>query len=267
VIQIGELGPKTGIWRYLTFEKFAALIELRAIWFAKLGLFKDIEEGTTPQLTRREIRKQHQAMEDWFPDDERKRQVRQFVEDNEQYGRELIVASCWFIGEHESKQMWTEYAGDEGVVIKSTASALVNSLAQSLKDKWWIGKVRYVDFSVYDGMNTYDAHQAHLRAFLKSMKYSGESELRVATMNFVAPGCLNPDGSPQSEKQRRGFIDASNGPGIYVKANLSTLIQELRVAPNASASHLARVNLLITKAGIQLRVRPSEITPSQFVRA
>jgi hypothetical protein len=260
VIQIGAVDPETVIWRYLTFRKLVSLIDLSAVWFAKLGIFEDIEEGMTPALTRRKMKIQHQEMEGWFPDEDRKSQVRQFVEDNERYGRDLIVASCWFICQQESEEMWTEYAkDDEGVVIKSTAGALVRSLVQSLRNKWWIGKVSYVDLSTYDGMNMYEGHQAHRRAFLKGMTYSHESELRVATMNFVAPGCLNPDGSSQSEKQRSGFIDASNGPGIYVQANLLTLIKELRTAPGASESHRARIDLLMSKAGIRLPVRPSEL--------
>jgi hypothetical protein len=263
VIQIGELDPDTVIWRYLTLKKFVSLIELGAVWFAKLGIFEDVEEGMTPELTRQQLKRQHRKMEEWFPDEERKSQVRRFVEDNEQYGRDLIVASCWFIGEHESKDMWTEYAKDgEGIVIKSTVGALTRSLVQSLKNKWWIGKVAYVDLSTHDGVNPYEGHQAHLRAFLKGLKYSRERELRVATMNFVAPGCLNPDGSPQNEKQRKGFIDASNGPGIYVQANLSTLIDEVRTAPGASDSHRATIELLTSKAGLQISIARSELTPT-----
>jgi hypothetical protein len=177
VNQIGELDPDTVIWRYLTLKKFVSLIELGAVWFAKLGIFEDTEEGMTPKLTRQHIKSQHRDMEAWFPDEERRSQVRRFVEDNEQYGRDLIVASCWFIGEHESKDMWAEYAKDgQGVVIKNTAEALMrslvqslkeNSLVQSLKEKWWIGKISYVDFATHDAMNVYDGHQAHLRAFLK----------------------------------------------------------------------------------------------------
>jgi hypothetical protein len=261
VNHIGELDPDTVIWRYLTLKKFVSLIELGAVWFAKLGIFEDAEEGMTPELTRQHIKSRHRDMELWFPDEERRSQVRRFLEDNERYGRDLIVASCWFIGEHESKDMWAEYATDsEGVVIKSTAGALMRSLVQSLKEKWWIGKVSYVDLSTHDGMNAHEGHQAHLRAFLKGMKYSHENELRVATMNFVAPGCLNPDGSPQSEKQRKGFIDASNGPGIYVQANLSTLINEVRTAPGASDSHRAKIKLLMTTAGLQIPLGRSEIT-------
>lgn len=262
MIQIGELDPATVIWRYLTFEKFVSLIELGAVWFSKLGIFEDVEEGMVPELTRQKMKSQHQEMESWFPDEERKSQVRRFVEDNERYGRDLIVASCWFIGERESKEMWAKYGqGDAGVVIRSSAQALMGSLVQSLTNKWWIGRVRYVNRAAHDRMNIHEGHQAHLRAFLKGMEYSHENELRVATMNFVAPGCLNPDGSPQSEKQRKGFIDASNGPGIYVRANLSTLISELRAAPGATESQRARVQRLMASSGIRLPLGCSEIRP------
>ena len=259
--EIGEVSLDTVIWRYLTLKKFVSFMELGGVWFAKLRIFEDVEEGMTPELTRKHIKSRHRDMELWFPDEERRSQVRRFLEDNEQYGRDLIVASCWFIGEHESKDMWAEYAKDtEGVAIKSTAGALMRSLVQSLKEKWWIGKVSYVDLSTHDGMNVYEGHQAHLRAFLKGIKYSHENELRVATMNFVAPGCLNPDGSPQVEKQRKGFIDASNGPGIYVQANLSTLISEVRTAPGASDGHHAKIELLMSKAGLKkIPVGRSEI--------
>jgi hypothetical protein len=94
------------------------------------------------------------------------------------------------------------------------------------------------------------------------MKYAHENELRVATMNFVAMGCLNPDGSPQSEKQRKGFIDASNGPGIYVRANLSVLINEVRVATGASDSHYTKIEEMLRKAGLRSPVRWSEMAAS-----
>ena len=143
----------------------------------------------------------------------------------------------------------------------------MRALVQSLKEEWWIGKVSYVDLSTHDGMNVYEGHQAHLRAFLKGTKYSHENELRVATMNFVASGCLNPDGLPPSEKQRNGFIDASDGPGIYVQPNLSILLNEVRTAPGASDSHRAKTALLMSNTGLQIPVGRSEITALECATA
>jgi hypothetical protein len=129
VIQLGEIDPTITIWRYLTFAKFDSLVQRSALWFSKLQIFEDAQEAMTPESTRRRLKSRHREMEDWFPDEERKRQVRRFVETNEENGRELIVASCWFISEHESNKMWAEYAKDnEGVVIKSAAGDLIRSV-------------------------------------------------------------------------------------------------------------------------------------------
>lgn len=216
MIQISDLDPGEVIWRYMPFERFESLIDLRALWFSKLQTFIDREidpeEGMTPSVARQELKRQHQAMEDWFPDEERKRQVRGFVEDNESSGRELIVANCWFRAEKESQKMWDVFASGEGVVVKSTVGALAKSLTMS-HEKYWIGKVSYIDSSTYDGMDAYSGSQAHLRAFLKNNKFSHENELRVATMNWVCRGCLNPDGSPPNERQRAGYVSGDR-PGI-----------------------------------------------------
>jgi len=193
VIQIGELDQNTVIWRYLPFNRFRLLVQLGALWFSKLRAFDDLDEGLTPAVPRAQLKDQHRSMENWFQDEQLKSQLRRSQEDNETYGRDLIVATCWFIEELESKQMWAGYARDpQGVAIKSTAGDLATALVQSLNNKWWIGKVRYVDLATYDGMNAYQASQAYQRAFLKGLKYSNEQELRIATMNFVAPGCLIP---------------------------------------------------------------------------
>jgi hypothetical protein len=48
VNEIGEVSLDTVIWRYLTLKKFVSFIELGAVWFAKLGIFEDVEEGMTP---------------------------------------------------------------------------------------------------------------------------------------------------------------------------------------------------------------------------
>ena len=103
MILVSEFDPSATAWRYMTFEKFTSLIQREALWFSKLQIFEDQEEGLIPGPARAALKAQHRDMEDWFPDEERKRQARRFVEDNESNGRELIVASCWFIGERRRR--------------------------------------------------------------------------------------------------------------------------------------------------------------------
>jgi hypothetical protein len=123
----GALDPNTSIWRYLTIPKFVSLVTTQALWFSKLQILDDHLEGTVPEPVRTKMKNHFGEMEGWFPDEQRKHQVRRFVEVNEYDGRELIVANCWFIGEHESKGMWDNYArGSDGVAVRSDARTLAN---------------------------------------------------------------------------------------------------------------------------------------------
>ena len=56
-----------------------------------------------------------------------------------------------------------------------------------------IGPVSYVDFGSYD-LPIHIANDAGHRAFLKHEVFSHEREVRIAALNIVHPGCLNPDG-------------------------------------------------------------------------
>jgi len=246
-IRRGELDPTVQIWRYFTFPKFISLLVTQSLWFSKLQILSDCSEGLTPEPARAALKQRHREIESWFQEEHLKQQTRQFVEENENDGRELIVANCWFIGTQESIQMWNTYVGNvEGVAIQSTASALANSLAIS-HDQWWIGKINYVDFARHE-MTAYEANQACVRAFIKNEDYSHENELRVATMNFVAPGCLNPDGSPPDEKQKSGLVYSESRPGILVRTNLPTLIHEVRTAPKVSNWHHNLIKLLVSRS-------------------
>lgn len=261
-IRLGKLDPSTPIWRYLAFPKFISLLATNALWFSKLQVFADALEGTTPEPTRTQMKDQDRGIEDWFQEERLKQQVRRFVEDNEDSGRELIVANCWSIGEHESRRMWDVYVGNgEGVAIQSTARDLTRSLVLS-HDSWWIGKVSYVNWANHSAMTIPEGNQAHLRAFLKSEQdYSWENELRIATMNWVVPGCLNPDGSPPDERQKSGLVYSTDRPGIFVCTHLPALIKEVRSAPGASEWHYSLIKLLISRTGVQCPVSQSELPP------
>jgi hypothetical protein len=47
-------------------------------------------------------------------------------------------------------------------------------------------------------------------------------------MNWVAPGCLNPDGSPQTEQQKFGLMYSLDRRGIFVSTRLTVLMKEVR---------------------------------------
>ena len=109
-------------------------------------------------------------------------------------GRELTVVNCWFLSDRESEDMWNEYAGGvEGIAIKSTVGALSQYVFCDPQFSC-IGKVQYVDLDAHE-MSFYEANQAQERAFLKSLKYSHEQEIRMTTLSIRGPMCVNMDGT------------------------------------------------------------------------
>jgi hypothetical protein len=258
-LRLGDVDRDATIWRYLTFEKLRSLLDTGALWFSKLSTFEDQYEGLIPGVLRPLMRREAQKLEAEFSGDPALHQVLNFVTRNESDGRELIVANCWFAAADESRVMWDRFAGgSDGVVLRSTAGRLADSLAVSHRF-WWLGPVNYVDFDESGALSRYEAQQAHLRAFHKRLEFRGEEEVRVATMNWIAPGCLNADGSPPDEKQRAGLVFTPGRKGLYVRVNLPCLISEVRTAPDATQEQREMAETLVRRAGVAAPVVCSAI--------
>lgn len=199
---------------------------------SRLGSLVDQFEGTIPYKTRESMIASHL---DWRPTFEGRPELQEqlagMTDRSVADGRDVLVVNCWFLGETESLRMWNEYVGSvEGVALRSTLKRLDQSILAK-QEFTMIGKVRYVDFSEHD-MGIYHGHQAGERALLKQIKYSFENEVRIVTMNLVCPGCLNVDGSLPTETQLAGpgMFDPSR-PGLYLRVDPNTLIEEVVTAP------------------------------------
>src|SRR3989304_5109320 len=92
------------VWRYLTFSKFISLITYQALWFPKLNILQDQFEGSMPSKVQNTMHNKNQQWKKLFHPDLHK-QIDEMPIKNVQDGRELTVVNCWFLGEHESKQM------------------------------------------------------------------------------------------------------------------------------------------------------------------
>jgi hypothetical protein len=154
--------------------------------------------------------------------------------------------------------MWQTYVGsEEGVAIESSCELLVKNLAHQEYAR--IGLVRYVDFE-QENMGLYLGNQAIERAFLKRPEFFGERELRIATMNLVAPGCLNPDGTPPTPQQLSGpgMFDPDRS-GLFIQANVGSLVRSARLAPGASEAFANAVRKAIASAGFAFPVERSTL--------
>jgi len=246
------------ILRYLTASKLFSLISQRAVWFSRLGALQDQFEGCIPPPTKRRLQAESRPWDHVFPDPEHRRQLREAADDNERSGRRVLAVNCWFADDIETPEMWDKYAGSpEGVAIESSCELLAENLFH--QEYAQIGLVRYVDFEQED-MGLYLGNQAIERAFLKRPQFSGERELRIATMNIVGPGCVNPDGTPPSQQQLAGpgMFDPDR-PGFFVRANVGGLVRAVRLAPGASESFATTVRNALAVAGLSTPVSRSRL--------
>ena len=148
--------------------------------------------------------------------------------------KENSYLSCWTMLEHESYLMWKAYSNlNNGIVIKSTPRRLINSYTGD--NAITIGKVQYIDEKT-DSAQPYGAPINWLYlVFSKLWFYEDEKELRLYFNDFKKTG------------------------NNIIPVNLSTLIEEVRVAPKADTSLLDDIKTLVASEGLECPVRKSEI--------
>jgi hypothetical protein len=186
-------------------------------------MHKGIDEGENAQW------------KDFFDFPDANQQINNWPNKNVEDGRELTLANCWFLGLDESQIMWDEYVGHltDGVAVKSTIRRLTHSIA-AWPEMTQIGKVKYVDFSKYE-MDQYKAHQACERAFIKDMKYQHEREIKICTMNFKHPYCVNIQGCILTQEECSGKnMNNFDQDGLYILINFVALASSIIMSPYTS---------------------------------
>lgn len=258
-MKLRDLGPEDfdrTVWRYLPFTKFISLLTYQALWFSKLNILQDAYEGLIPAKAKERMHEENQRYKAILPR-EFHRQIDSWANTNENDGRELLVVTCWFLGECDSIQMWREYGGsDEAVAVKSTIGRLFNHVFVPREETVsHLGRVSYVEHDTHE-MNRYHAHQAIERAFLKDKaRFSHEQEVRIVTHNFKTTSCASPEGKPYTRDQVDGAkMNNFENPGLYVGANLDGLIAEVVVCPSAQDWLVKLVARIIELSGLSATV-------------
>ncbi|MET4478003.1 DUF2971 domain-containing protein [Bradyrhizobium sp. F1.13.3] len=252
------------VWRYLTFPKYVSMMIYSALWFAKLKtlLSMDADEGAMPVIAAREMTERYLQWEIIKNNPGFTEQIKNSSNRNVEDGRELTLANCWFCSEEESSAMWRDYAGShEGVAVVSTIKLLRQHVYCDPQFSS-IGRVQYVDLSSHV-MSHYEANQAGERAFLKGNGFAAEREVRMTTMSIRGPMCVNLDGTDMRPDQYSGLgMNNFDCPGLYIKADLRSLIRRTVLAPDAPVflehlvrkmSHLAGVDSPVERSSLEDR--------------
>ncbi len=255
---LSEADLELVVWRYLTFPKYVSMMIYGAIWFSKLKILIDADEGSMPVVAGSEMTDRLLNWDVIKSNPEWTAQIKNANQRNVEDGRELTVANCWFCDDKESKRMWDDYAGPEGVAVSST----IRRLGQSVycrPDLSLLGRVQYVDLQTHN-MTHYEANQAGERAFLKGKSFLHEQEIRMTTFSLRGPMCVNLDGTAMRPDQYEGIgMNNFDAAGLYVRADLPKLITKTVLAPQATdfqenlvrrISHLAGVTSPVVRSSL-----------------
>lgn len=154
--------------------------------------------------------------------------------------REWLFSQCWHIAnsESESVAMWRMYGGESGVCIVSTVGRVLDNVDRMGKYKITAAKVEYRDQSEVLSWTRSgsDRHPLHQFAW-KHRFYLAEGELR-----FIAYDPNSSLGNQNSEA------------GVRLPVNLSGLIQEVRVSPEAEKWVLESLRQLFVKLDLNIKV-------------
>lgn len=106
-VEAADLGQL--IVKYMSWQKFQALVTRSALYFRRIDRFIDSFEGRIPLAV---WSLNNQAIQEWY-----------------NRCKEEIFVSCWNMDETETPAMWQDYADGRGVRISSTVGDLTTELS------------------------------------------------------------------------------------------------------------------------------------------
>jgi hypothetical protein len=222
--------PETAIWRYMTFAKFVAMLEARALYFSRLDCFTDSFEGTLSKASVGADDELSVEVNAQMTYSEVRRMVRKL--------RKELFVNCWFMAQGESEGMWRLYGGgDQAVAIQSTYSRLMKAIS---RPALWFGTVRYIDFEI----DEVSFRWTFLPALHKRKAFEHEQELRAIYC--------------------RVFPTAEAPWGEYETVDLNALIAKVYVAPGAPRWFHETVKGVAERYGLIALVDQSSLDISPF---
>jgi len=242
-------------WRYMDLARFITIVDKRALFFPNLSTLSRLDpyEGSIPKFVE----------ESRFADLDEKEQrvVRQNRQQRALEYLDNALVSCWHLNAGESEAMWALYAQrGYGVAIRTRASDLRQAFPNA--DELSCGKVRYVDYDLGPSEGSIDDRFGN-PVMLKRSAFSHEREYRVTTRRS----------NPRHEERGRVTADRPmadlDGPraadenppyhGEYVSVDLTRLVHEVVVAPDAPSWHHDVLVSVVEAFELDLPVVPSKL--------
>lgn len=236
--------PGIPIWRYMDFTKFVAMLETRALFFARSDKLGDPFEGSSSRgnalfrpIIYKEMYEKLTA--------ETLEEMSSGRSDIAKWLRQWTFINCWHMNATESAAMWRLYTkSNEAIAIRSSFFRLANVL----DDKTYVGRVEYIDFE-RDWMPEGNAFYPFVH---KRMSFAHETEIRALFTQWPIT-----DG---------GFDFKAEPPmaGFEKHVNVDELIEQVYVAPTAPEWFRELVQKVSSRYGLKKPVLQSSIDAEPF---
>lgn len=174
------------LWRYMSFDRFAQLVQKRKLCFSRIDQFSDYKEGCLTTATRDRA------------DAEIPPKLAGVLAAHHQYiNWNYWYASCWNLCETESNLLWRSYGSPKTsdnerfkVAIRTSVSNLLSSICCS---DVFLGKMKYVNFNIDDPYIGVDGVPNGSAVFTKQHEYKAETEVRIAIQDtsFMRGGFIS----------------------------------------------------------------------------
>lgn len=218
------------IWRYMDLTKFLALMMTSRLYLSPVSSFPDKYEMRWPCKFAEALLKQLPSF------------LRAGGVDQLAGLRERMYANCWCAGSHELSHLWTEFAPQGGVAIRSSIRSLKSAIADESR-RINIGTVRYVDYS---GDWKPTALGWKEVAFLKRREFLAQYEVRILYAAI-----------PEHISDLEALFSPQETSGA--KVCLSTLIEEIVVSPGLEDWVKETVAELCRRCGVSAPVKKSTL--------
>lgn len=236
----------TKIWRYMSFAKYASLLNKSALFFARVDKLEDKFEAKYPKNIFDPNFEAGLTPEQRATLEENKQTIRSYSDNL----RLWTVVNCWQINDYESDAMWKSYTNvREGVAIQSTYRRLIESFQGYTENDVFMGQVGYIDhdkdlipwenvFEILVHKNVCFQHERELRVII--MKDTNK-EMQKANLKCPAPTT---------------FLEFPP-EGIYAKIILQNLIEKVVISPKAGKWFDELVQSITLKYGVSATVTKS----------
>jgi len=228
------------LWRFISFDKFAAILETKSLYFSRTDQYEDPTEGLVPDKWNIEFYKK----------------IPGYFSSNQPTSKlQTNFASCWYRGDYEPAQMWhLNPENKSGICIRTTQARLINCLETAPPPdikiiELLIGAIKYIDYrqdsipipAVLGNPESHDSLRwSH---FLKRKEFSHEQEFRILFLYIKHDSCPH----------------LSQPIGMNLEINLNQLIDKVIVSPYVLPQLVEVVKKLLNAYDLNIKVEQSSL--------